>query len=291
MSTLLVDGNNLAMRAIHAMARSGLSAHGVATGPLLVFINGLSKHMREEQPDTVAVCWDGGRSDHRLALDRDYKAHRLTLEPEVEEHKDSVFALAKEFLTLAGFHHLERSGVEADDLIAYYVAHRDRSTKTVILSSDKDFLMLVGDQVEQVRLSSAGTPTDRWDRDRVVTEMGCEPGYLRYAMALAGDKADNVPGIPRFGMKTAIKTLRKYDFDFDTALREDPRLVEHQDRARLNLRLVDLVTETSGVNLPALPLFNPTTPGDIIYPLLLSFLNQHQMKSVLSRVYEQTLWK
>lgn len=288
---LLCDANNVAMRAIHAMSRSGLSANGVATGPLLATINTLSKHVKEEGPDKVVVCWDGGRSTHRVSLDADYKAHRLAMEPDMEEHKDSVFALAKEFCTLAGIHHVERPGVEADDLIAHYVAHREPGSRTVILSSDKDFLQLLAADVEQVRLSSAGTPTDRWTVQRVEQEMRCHPVHLAKAMALAGDVSDNVPGVPRFGMKTAIKTLAKYDYDLEDALGADPRLDGYADRVRLNLRLVNLQDSVNGLDLPALPWFCPTAPGDAIFPLLVSFLTKHQMRSVQSRLYEQTLWK
>jgi DNA polymerase-1 len=294
MSTLLIDANNVAMRAIHAMARSGLSSdQGVITGPLLAFINTISKHIREEKPNKVAICWDGGRSMHRLALDGDYKSHRLSMDPEQEEAKNSTFALAKGFCSVAGLFHIERVGVEADDLIAQYVLDEEYGQKTVILSSDKDFLMLLDSRhggVEQVRLSSAGTPTDRWTATRVREEMGCEPKDLAYAMALAGDVSDNVPGVPRFGMKTAIKTLKKYDWRFQQALREDSRLIEHADRARLNLRLVDLRGGMDGLSLPPLPVFAPTAPGGVLYSDLLSFITRHQLKSVQSRLYDGTLW-
>ena len=293
MSVLLVDANNVAMRSLHAMARSGLSADGVATGPLLAFVNAVSKHIREEQPDRVAVCWDGGRSDYRVDLDEGYKAHRLSMDPEQEDIKGSVFALAKEFCSVAGLFHIERPGVEADDLIAqYWHEHRPLDEKVVILSSDKDFLqLLVPGQVEQVRLSSSGTPTDRWTAERVQQEMGCRPRDIPLAMALAGDVSDNVIGVPRFGMKTAIKTLGKYDWDLECALEQDPRLVEHAERARLNLKLVNLRDGFSGATLPALPLFHPTAPGGVLWPLLLSFLSKYQMKSVQTRLYEGTLWK
>ena len=291
MTTLLVDANNCAMRAIHAMSRSGLSANGVATGPLLAFINTLSKHIREENPDKVVVCWDGGRSEHRVALDGDYKAHRLAMDPEAEERKHSIFTLAKEFCTLAGLHHIERPGVEADDLIAYYVTHRDPWEEMVILSSDKDFLQLLAPEVQQVRLSSAGTPTDRWTVARVAEEMKCEPGHLAAAMAIAGDVSDNVPGVPRFGMKTAIKTLAKYDHNLEWALEVHPRLRECADRVRLNFRLVNLQDSVKSLDLPALPWFRPAAPGDAVFPLLVSFLSKHQMRSVQSRLYEQSLWK
>jgi DNA polymerase-1 len=293
MTTLLVDANNLAMRSLHAMARSGLtSSHGVATGPLLAFIGGLAKHIAEEQPDRVAVCWDGGRSEHRVGLDEQYKAHRLAMDPAQEELKYSVFALAKEFCTLAGIHHVERQGFEADDLIAYYVRHRPpEALKTVIVSSDKDFLQLVGEDVEQVRLSSAGTATDRWTQERVLAEHKCYPEGLTLAMALAGDVSDNVIGVKGFGMKTAIKTLDKYGWDFDAVLRDHPRVAPDADRVRLNLDLVNLHKPVPGLVLPALPLFRPTSPGTMLFGDLSSFLTRYEMKSVQDRLNSGSLWR
>ncbi len=302
MTVLLVDANNVAMRAVHAMSRSGLTNdQGVATGPLVNFINTLARHIKDEQPRAVAVCWDGGRSKRRVALSSDYKGHRLDAPEDVESLKQDVFSLAKEFCTLAGIHHVERPGYEADDLIAHYWRQRNRGERTVIVSSDKDFLQLVEGNTEQVRLSSAGTPTDRWNEQRVKDDMGTPPWLLPYAMALAGDASDNVIGVPRFGMKTAIKTLHKtmekMIADDDEGLwwertLEDPRIAPHLDRVRVNLELVDLRHRYDDeLHLPPVPLWQPTTPGSLSLEALVSFLMKHQMKNVQSRFFAGTLWK
>lgn len=292
MSVLLVDGNNLAMRSIHAMARTGLTSEdGVQTGPTYGFINALARHVKEEQPDKIVVCWDGGRSEFRVQLDPQYKAHRLAMSPDAEEDKHSTFAMCKEFLTRAGIFHIERPGVEADDLIAYYWRnHRPLDEKIVIVSNDKDFLQLLSPGIEQVRLSSSNTPTDRWTWDRVEREIGCAPQNLSYAMALAGDASDNVIGVPRFGMKTAVKTLAKYGFDWDATLL-DERIAPHADRARLNFRLVDLCLGLPGMTLPTLPPFTPTSVGSIAWGALVEWLSTYQMKNVQSRLYDNTLWR
>lgn len=305
MTVLLVDANNVAMRAVHAMARSGLTDdHGVATGPLLNFITTLSKHVKEEQPRAVAVCWDGGRSRRRVDLSPEYKAHRLDAPEHVESVKQDVFSLAKEFCTVAGIHHVERTGYEADDLIAHYWRQRNPGERTVILSSDKDFLQLVEGNTEQVRLSSAGTPTDRWTQARIIEEMGCHPGYLNLALALAGDVSDNVIGVPRVGMKTAIKIIARHAQDatefagpitdiqsIESRVLGDPKIEPYADRVRTNLALVDLRNPYGdAVPLPAIPSFQPTTPGSVMYESFLSFLDRHQMKSVQSRFYARTLW-
>lgn len=293
MTALLVDGNNVLIRAMHAMKGSGLHARGVPTGALLVFINSLSRHLKEERPDKVAICWDAGRSAFRTELDPGYKAHRLDGPTEFEEDKTTAFGLAKRFLTLANVHHIERRGFEADDLIAYYWRHhRPLDDRVVILSSDKDFLqLLVPGQVEQVRMSSSGTPTDRWTADRVQSDLGCEPKYLADAMAIAGDASDGVPGVPRFGMKTAVKTLARNNWSLDKALHSEERLFQHRDRVLLNHKLVDLRSAVSGLTLTPLPVFAPTLPADAMFRELIEYLDTFQLGSVKIRLYDGSLWK
>lgn len=293
MTVLLVDGSNVAMRSIHAMSRSGLSVGEVPTGPLVAFIGTLARHVREEKPDKVVVCWDGGKSTYRVDLDSEYKGQRNP-SPEFEEYKDSAYDLMKRFLSLANVHHVVHRGYEADDIIAYYWRHnRPLDDKLVILSSDKDFMqLLVPDQCEQVRLSSHDTPTDRWTHDRVLAEMGCSPVNLIDAMALAGDTSDNIPGIPRFGMKTAIKALSRAEWSLDVLVTMDDRVKPHADRVHLNRRLVDLrgFDSIRGLDLPPLPRFAPTKPGDLMFGDLVSFLSRYQMERVKSALYGGTLW-
>lgn len=294
MKTLLVDGNNVAVRAIFAAKSSGMSSHGTPTGALLIIINTLSRHIREEKPDRVGVFWDAPGRDWRKDLDPEYKANRNTAH---DDYRDDTFHLAKEFLTLSGIPHEERRGYEADDLIA---AHWRSIPKTgdddsiVILSSDKDFMMLLGRnpqgvETEQVRLSSSGTPTDRWDEARVMDELRYWPRHIPLLMALSGDTSDNIPGVPRFGMKTAAKVLAASGWSLEGI--DDPRVVEHWDRVQTNLALVDLRSPIASLVIDPLPPFRPSDPTTGLYTALVKFLINYEMKSVLSRVHDQTLWK
>lgn len=300
---LLVDGPNLLMRAVMAMNRPGvalLSGDGVPTGPLVAFVNGLSRVVRDERPERVVICWDGPGDSWRTELDPVYKANRHRPDPqsEFEVARKGAFALAREFLTLAGIHHVERRSQEADDLIAAYWA-KYRGCSKVIVSNDKDFLQLLDADTELVRLGSSSTPTDRWTRERFVAERGYTPDKESLVMALTGDVSDNVPGVPRIGPKTALKLLRSLSEDSgDWHLHrvvQHPRVASHGMRVVANYNLVNLLPPTwnhwSLVELPDLPLFRPTQAGHALYGALLAFLTRHRLASIEARLHEGELWR
>jgi len=287
--TLIVDGNNILIRAIFAMQGHELSVDGVPTGAMNTFISMLAKYVRQEKPDNLVVCWDGGRSEKRTALYADYKAQRK--DRDEEEDATRPFSQVKEFLTLAGVHHVEMPGVEADDLIAAYWRNKHSSERVVILSADKDFLQLLDGWTEQIR---PGTGVDeRWTSSRVRQELGCRPEHLPAVMALVGDVADNVPGIRGFGHKTACKHLAAVDWDLERLIAETQhiRLVGRGEEIRRNLALVDLRHNQVDVEVATgAPRFSPTTVASAAFPMLDRFLDHYQLAGVRSKILAGTLW-
>jgi DNA polymerase-1 len=284
---MILDGTNLLMRAVFASRGSAMEAAGVSTGALVVFVNGLSRLVRDEEPDRLVVCWDSGRSRFRTALDPGYKANRKVPTPDFEDYRRASRGLVRQFLSLAGIHHVDRPDTEADDLVAaYWRVHRVLGDRVVIVSSDKDFLQLLEPGVEQVRLSSADTPTDRWDHDRVVAEYGCDPSRLPLVMALTGDASDAVPGVHGFGPKKAVKALALAEWELGRIPHES--VVSQIDRVRLNLRLVDLRHPREQVGVA--PEFAPTGFTDAIWPGLIDFVVHYQLASIEKRLYAGTLW-
>jgi 5'-3' exonuclease len=292
---LLVDGNNLLMRAFFAGKKTGMSQDGILTGPLLIFINTLAKHVCEEQPGRVAVAWDGGKSEKRLAIDSEYKGTR-EFAPNLHEFRESVFSLAHEFCSLAGVYQLHMPGVEADDLIASWwhqdIPDRAPGHDITILSSDKDFMQLLGRNpfgviTSQVRLSSAGTGTDRWTEERMREEYGFGPTDWPLVTALTGDVIDRVPGVPGIGPKRAAKILGESDWDLEKAL-VHPRLVGHAEQVRKSLSLVDLRTPSVQVESP--PPWRPTRTTDISWTQLAGFLDLYGLTSVKRKLEAGELW-
>lgn len=291
---LLVDGPNLAMRAIFAAGRTGLSTvDGVPTGPLLIFINTLSRYVREERFSGVVVCWEGGISQRRAALFPAYKAHRAQATDDALAAKDTHFSRIKQFCALAGLEQAIVPGCEADDVIAsYWWNARDAQTRVVILSSDKDFLGLVDNGTEQIRVSSSMTATDRWDAARVRQTYGCEPQDFYGVLALAGDPSDGVPGVPGIGPKKAVKILAEVDWDFDR-LKTHPKIAPHWDAAWLSYQLVTLCDQNvyAYVPVPEIPEFKPTDIGNPGWEDLLGFLDAFEMETVKNRLRAGTLWQ
>lgn len=289
MTALLLDGNNLLIRATHAMARHPLTADGVPTGPLLVFVNGLARVVAEEAPQRLAVAWDGGHAA-RSARCADYKAARRPV-PD-QELRDTSFELAQRFLTLADVPQLRIPGLEADDLIAAWwreltLEHADR---VVIASNDHDFTQLLGPNphgvpTDQIRWSSAHTPTDRWGAQRVQDELGYAPSCWPLLTALAGDPGDGVRGVPGVGPVKARRLLEAHRWDWPAVL---DALGEHRAQAVLDLANVDL--RGGGLLLPPPRRIALTCPGHPRFEALLNFLDTYQLASVKHRLLDNSLW-
>ena len=290
MTTLLVDGNNVLMRSVKAAEGGHLALSnegGTPTAPLFIFINTMSRYIKEVQPTHLLICWDGGRSKYREAIFPDYKSQRATLDPEAEEFKESSFGLAKQFCALANLPMVTWPGYEADDLIAK--AWKRRSGPVVILSGDKDLLQLVRDDVVQIRPGQDGV----WDPDRVEEKFGCRPEHWGIVLAMVGDPGDGVPGIHRVGEKTACKALAAVDWDLEALLCTE-KFQPHIDTIRRNIDLVVLPmpgSEFDSALHVEVPEFRPTTHDNIAWPELLSFLDRYDLASVRSKLLTQSLWR
>lgn len=283
---LLVDGDNLLVRAIKAIeGGSGMSSEGTNTGPTMIFINTLSRYIRDVKPTRVAVCWDT-TCHWRRTLWPQYKAQR----PGGERNPDA-YRLTKMFLSLAGIHHVSRAGWEADDLVAGYW-RKHRFDEKWILSSDKDLLQLVDSRTKQIRISSSDTPTDIWDVERVEEKYGCQPRHLSAVMALIGDTADGIPGVRGIGPKTAVKLI------IGTGLKAeylpDERIAGSLSELRTWQALIDLRHPAEQAHekllLPLVPYFRPTGPRTAGYADMMVFLTEYNMMSIVRRLQEGRLW-
>jgi 5'-3' exonuclease len=286
---LLIDGNNVLVRAVEATRQTAMtSPSGVSTSALVVVARTLSRYMRNEHPYKAIMLWDAGHT-MRSNLYPPYKANRPTAS---DPYRNQSKALVRQFLALCRIPQLWMEGFEADDLIAAY--WRTATAPVVILSNDKDLLQLVGQtptgqSCEQIRPSSADTPTDRWDTAKVKEHFGCTPEQLPITMSLTGDSADHIPGVPGIGPKLAVKHLLAADWDLDAITH--PAIAEHRDNGNVAIyrQLIDLREVT--LKVPNVAPLMPTSPGpDRNWRDLHAFLVAHHLRDALNRLTAGTMW-
>lgn len=196
-----------------------------------------------EKADLVAICCDWGPYwRHELAPD--YKANRAAL-PEVAREQ---YARVQARLKADGLLVWKCKGFESDDLLATACdrALSDGLSVTIV-SGDKDLLGCISEHVRVIKAQTG----EVFGVEQVVEKFGVQPHQMRDLLALMGDTADHVPGIPKVGVKTAAELLRKFG-DIDTLFARcdevtPPKLaaaiVEHADRVRLSRKLVTLRTD------------------------------------------------
>ncbi len=205
---ILVDGNNLLFRSYYATSYSGVimrNSKGFPTNALYGFINMMNKIIEEEKPNYILVAFDKGKT-FRHEKYKDYKAGRR----EMPEELKLQFPKAKEILDTMGIKHFEIDNYEADDIIGTLAKIVDEENKFIatIISSDKDLLQLISNEVEVKLLKTKGSI--RFDEETFKEYYGTTPIHMIDLKALMGDASDNISGVKGIGEKTAITLLKKY---------------------------------------------------------------------------------
>lgn len=279
----LIDGSSFIFRAYHAI-RPLTRPDGTPVNAVSGFCNMLFKLLRDlddsERPSHLAVIFDAGKKTFRNDIYPEYKAHRPPapddLIPQFKIIHDAVEAFNLPSIQLAGY--------EADDIIATYAKQAESDgSKVTIVSTDKDLMQLVSEDVTML-----DTMKNRHIGIEEVTEkFGLGPEKVIEIQALAGDSADNIPGVPGIGVKTAALLLSEYG-DLDTLLerageikqnKRRENLIEFADLARLSLELVTL-----SLDVPDLPSIDDFELGDIDPDKVLPFLEEQNFRSLQTRI-------
>jgi 5'-3' exonuclease len=210
---VVIDGLNMFLR--NYIINPKISTNGNPVGGLVGTLGSLRKVIRETKATTAIVCWDGpGGSLRRREVIKEYKEGRKPIKKNYEidgmdkqsERENQVWqqSLLMELLNNTPVLQLMLPGVEADDVISHIVNHSHyRGDQKVIVSSDKDFIQLLDDETILLRPIQKKILT----RVSVREEYDITPENFALARAIAGDKSDNLVGVPRAGLKTIAKRL------------------------------------------------------------------------------------
>ena len=203
----VIDGNSLINRAYYAMRNPMITQDGIYTHGIFGFLNMLDKLRRDYEPTHMVVAFDRKGPTFRHEQFEEYKAGRRKMPPELAMQ----IPLLKDILDAMDITRMEIDGFEADDIIGTVSRQAETAGLDVIIfTGDKDQLQLASDTTRVVFTKKGVSDFDTYDRDAFVEKYGFTPLQFIDFKGLAGDKSDNIPGIPGVGDKTATKLIVEY---------------------------------------------------------------------------------
>ncbi len=239
----LIDGSAYIYRAYHAVR--GLSnSQGLPTNAVFGFTNMLIKLIKEKSPEYLMIFFDVKGPTFRHKMYGEYKANR----PPMPEDLSIQIPHIKNIVSAFNLPSMEKQGYEADDLIGTVAKKaEDKGFSVIMVTGDKDFKQLVTKNIII------------WDpmKDKIIdikeikAEFGLGPEKMIDIMGLMGDKADNIPGVPGIGPKTAASlittfgTLEQLYENIDTVTKKKQRenLINFKTQAFLSKDLVTIKTD------------------------------------------------
>lgn len=205
----LVDAYAMIFRGYYALIKNPrINSKGQDTSAIMGFMNSLFDVIKRENPDHLAVCFDKDGSKERKEMYEEYKANRDETPTVI---KDSI-PIIQDILHAMEIPVIEISGMEADDIIGTLAKQAEKEGYEIhMVTPDKDFAQLVSENIFMQRPARMGNGVEKWGIPEVQKKFGVErPEQVIDFLGMMGDSADNIPGLPGVGEKTAKKFLAQF---------------------------------------------------------------------------------
>jgi DNA polymerase-1 len=236
---ILVDGSSYLFRAFHALPPL-ITSRGQHTGAIKGVINMIRSLVKSYPDSHIAVVFDAKGKTFRNDIYADYKAHRPPMPDELHSQIEPIHAI----IQAMGLPMLVIDGVEADDVIGTLATHATaKGIRTLISTGDKDLAQLVNEHVTLLNTMN----NEALDHEGVTRKFGLPPERIVEYLALTGDKADNIPGVPGVGPKTAVKWLQEYGSLAGLLAHQDEVGGKIGERLRENLDQLELSRELASI--------------------------------------------
>ena len=205
---VLIDGHSILNRAFYGVPDL-TNAAGLHTNAIYGFLNILFKILDEESPDYLTVAFDVKAPTFRHEMFKEYKGTR---KPMPEELREQV-PVMKEVLQAMGIRIIEQAGYEADDLLGTIAKRAEAEGIDVsLVSGDRDLLQIATDRIRiRIPKTKGGrTEIENYYATDVEAKYQVNPVQFIDLKALMGDTADNIPGVPKVGEKTATDLMVQF---------------------------------------------------------------------------------
>ncbi len=246
----LLDAYALIYRAYFAFAKNPrVNSKGQNTSAAFGFTNVLIDVIKNEKPTHLAVVFDPpGGSTQRQADFEAYKAHR----EEMPEDIRSMIQPIKKIVEAFNVPMLEMNGFEADDVIGTMAKIAERKGYTTyMMTPDKDYAQLVSENIFMFKPGRGGNPPEILGVTEVCEKFEVEnPLQVIDILGLWGDAADNIPGIPGIGEKTAKLLIKKYGsmeaiFENveDLKGKQKENVIQFEEQGRISKNLATIIID------------------------------------------------
>ena len=229
----LVDSSIYVFRAWFTLPDTLRNEAGHPVNAVYGFTDFVAGFLEQTKPKHLSFAFDQSlTSSFRNEIYPDYKANR---EPAPEELKNQ-FEYCRRFIEALGFPLLSSDRYEADDLLGTAAVHaRNEGHHVTILSSDKDLAQLI----EENDTLWDFAKNKRFNPSKIKEHFGVRPDQIADQLAIAGDKVDNIPGVPGIGMTTAARLLNKFE-TIEQLLQNIPSIADMKIRGAKRIKeLVD----------------------------------------------------
>ncbi len=204
MHLYLVDSSIFIFKAWYAPVPEQVNIHQQSNQAFIGFSDFVYRLLTEKAPSKLVFAFDESlKQSQRKSVYPQYKANRSPAPIELKRQ----FGWCQQWIDLLGITKVSSDSWEADDLIGTLAAlHRSPELSIAILTADKDLTQLI----HEGDLWWTFFGDKKLDYRGIVKKFGVKPEQIADQLALAGDKVDNIPGIPHVGVKTAANLLRKF---------------------------------------------------------------------------------
>lgn len=205
---VLIDGHSILNRAFYGVPDLS-NSEGLHTNAIYGFLNIMFKILEEEQPDYLTVAFDVHAPTFRHEI---YKEYKGTRKPMPEELREQV-PVMKQVLSAMGIQIVEQPGLEADDILGTLAKRAQKEGMAVsLVSGDRDLLQVATDGIKIRIPKTKGGKTEIEDYYAADVQAKYQVTPLQFIdlKALMGDTADNIPGVPKVGEKTATELMVQF---------------------------------------------------------------------------------
>jgi DNA polymerase-1 len=245
----LLDAYALIYRSYFAFIRNPrFNSKGLNTSAMLGVTNTIMQVLEKEDPKFIGAVFDVSAPTFRHEMFPEYKANREAMP---EDLRKSIPYIRK---IIEGFNIpiIEKAGFEADDVIGTLAKKAEKEGfTTFMMTPDKDYAQLVSDKTFMFKPGKAGGDAEVWGLDEVKEKFGIEtPEQMIDILGLMGDNADNIPGCPGVGPKSAQKLISEfgsidgiYQNTDKLKGKQKEKLIEFEEQVRLSKKLATIILD------------------------------------------------